>query len=118
MEEELSRSEFARLNRAQREEYLRTLLGSYDEQSEVEDDSDDEDWLPNEALTEMEPSDGGATSESAQDDEESDSESDENDIEEEELSLTKCTSATRDTSTIQEALTKTISTYIAKDKTI
>ncbi|KAF5270048.1 hypothetical protein FQA39_LY08460 [Lamprigera yunnana] len=54
MEEELSTSEFARLNRAQRDQYLKHLLGEYDKESEFEDD-----WLPGEALVEDSPSDMG-----------------------------------------------------------
>ena len=40
----------SRLNHAQRDKYLKHLLGDYNEESEFEDDSEDEDWLPVEAL--------------------------------------------------------------------
>ncbi|KAF5269346.1 hypothetical protein FQA39_LY08738 [Lamprigera yunnana] len=62
MKEELSTSESAsnsRLNRAERDQYLTHLLGEYDKESEFESDSEDEDWLPGEALVEDSPSDMG-----------------------------------------------------------
>ncbi|XP_071052904.1 uncharacterized protein [Onthophagus taurus] len=109
MEEELSRSEFARLNHVQRDTFLKRLLGD-DEESEFEDDSKDEDWLPGEALAEEPLSDTENADEAPEGEGEGDVESDESESESE--------SQAAGTSATDEAGTENDNAYIAKDKTV
>nr|XP_022906882.1 uncharacterized protein LOC111418576 [Onthophagus taurus] len=109
MEEELSRSEFARLNHVQRDTFLKRLLGD-DEESEFEDDSEDEDWLPGEALAEEPLSDTENADEAPEGEGEGDVESDESESESE--------SQAAGTSATDEAGTENDNAYIAKDKTV
>lgn len=98
----------SRLNRAQRDKYLEHLLGDYNEESEFEDDSEDEDWLPVEALVEEPPSDMGTAGETSEGEGESDAESDKSESE----------SQTAGTPAADEAGIENANAYIAKDKTV
>lgn len=97
----------SRMNRAQREMYLNRLLGECDEDSELDGDDEDEDWLPAEAIAEP-PLDTGTPSET------SESERDEGTAESESGSE----SEDEGTSADGEAGRETENAYISKDKTI
>ncbi|XP_071567686.1 piggyBac transposable element-derived protein 4-like [Temnothorax nylanderi] len=105
MDEELSRSEFARLNRTERDAYIKRLLGDASEESEINDSSDDEDWVPNKVTMNEPQSDAGIAGESSEGEGESDTEPEE------------CESESEDTPAAATRENVTTS-YVTKDNTV
>lgn len=86
---------------------MKHILGDYNEESEFEDDSEDKDWLPVEALVEEPPSDMGTAGETSEGEGESDAESDKSESE-----------SQAGTPAADEAGIENANAYIAKDKTV
>lgn len=99
----------SRLNRGQRGAYIKRLFGDSTEESEVEDDSEDEDWLPAVVAREP-PSDVGTAGETSEGEGKSGTESDECESESESEDQAADTPVARDV--------ENTSTYVTKDKTV
>ncbi|XP_018395958.1 PREDICTED: piggyBac transposable element-derived protein 4-like [Cyphomyrmex costatus] len=119
--EELSRAEFARLNAAEKERYLIEILGNDDNESIRTSDSDDDDWVPDEILSERDASDSDEPVDdlaqeidapTEEDDEENE------DTEEEREEEGEAEAQREDQAAAAARAGETPSTYIAKDKTV
>ncbi|XP_072391295.1 uncharacterized protein [Diabrotica undecimpunctata] len=119
--EELSRTEFARLNATEREAYLSALLGDCDDNvSNRESDSDDNDWPPDDILPERETLDSDEYNIHNQEIPaalEIDTSTEEDDEEDEDVEEEREEEGESDRED-QAAAMETPCAYIAKDKTV
>lgn len=99
------------MTRARKKAYLNNLLGDPDDSSECDDESEDENWLPQSALDAVPETDATSASEASGGEGESSSDPDESESEGEGGASGMAAGG-------REAGTETLEEYIAKDKTV